>query len=426
MSEFFLHFIWQHRLWDMSHTQLTNGERLEIIDPGSSNQDAGPDFFNAKIRTDGTLWAGNVEIHLKSSDWYVHGHHRDPAYNNVILHVTTDADREIRNHAGNLIPQYILRYHPKYEEQYATLLRQRTWIPCAPYLPQIDHLYIEQNLAAIAISRLKRKSEELSLKYKHSLHDLEEVFYIRLAANFGFKTNQLPFEMLAQNTAYHILRKHCNSLFQIEAILFGQAGLLHSGINDSYSQELFTEYRFLKHKYNLKPMQGHLWKMARMRPGNFPHIRIAQFAMLLYTSKRLLRESMFYKSADELKDLFRVATSEYWYRHYRFGSRSKKRKKRLGSSSAENILINTMLPFMFFYGEIKDQQEFKDRAFDLLEALPPEKNHIVRKWKDLGVPAENALETQGSIELRNAYCKKKKCLTCAIGKKIIMLAHEVL
>jgi hypothetical protein len=420
MSEKFLQFIWEHKLYKSEKYLSGSGEKIEILDPGKHNFDSGPDFTDARIKIDGTLWAGNVEIHTRSSEWYNHNHHYDPAYNSIILHVVEYEDIEVRRESGSLIPSIELTYDKKLKEKYENLLNSTKWIACEDQLFKLDPFNIQFFLNKLIIERLELKTDAIEKLFKQNHQNLEETFYQFLARNFGFNLNTEPFELLARSTPQKLIAKHKNDLFQIESLLYGQAGMLdHEHIYNDYFTSLKKEYSFLKKKYNLTQIPGYMWKFSRSRPANFPTIRIAQFSMLMSSSSGLLSEILEIKKIEDLIKLFHVTTSSFWETHYHFDKSSEKKIKNLGKDAIEIIMINTIIPFLFFYGIQKDDQRYKDRAVDFFDNLSPESNSIINKWKKAGIKVKSALETQALIHLKNNYCDRKNCLKCQIGNKLI-------
>ncbi|MCK4661287.1 MAG: DUF2851 family protein [Bacteroidales bacterium] len=419
INEEFLQFIWRNKLFKNKSLRTIAGENVEIINVGETNNDAGPDFFNAKIKTNNTIWAGNVEIHVNSSDWYKHSHHLDKSYDNVILQVVKKYDKEIFRSNGESIPTIELKYSDDLFCNYNKLLKSENWIPCEKKFGKVDKFLIDFWLNSLTIERLEKKSNEIRLILERNKNNWEETFYQYLAKNFGFKVNSQPFEMLAKSIPLKYLAKHKNNLLQLEAILFGQAGMLSKEINDNYYLKLQKEYYFLKNKFQLVAIDEYLWKFLRIRPSNFPTIRIAQFANLVYKSSGLFSKIIEIKNFNDIKQLFEINASEYWDCHYTFTKKSKKRKKQLGNTAFNNIIINTIIPFLFIYSKAKDNELYKDLSLKFLEELPAENNSIISNWKSIGIKVPNAYYSQSLIQLKNEYCKFKKCLQCQIGNKII-------
>jgi len=423
MREDFLHFIWNNKLYQNDSLFTQEGESLQIMHPGRHNTNAGPDFFDARIRIGETLWAGNIEIHQRASDWNKHGHQNDPVYRNTILHVVAVSDIQVFNDLGSGVPVLEIKWPQWIEDNYEMLIRSHDWIGCASQLYQVDPFRIKFFLNGIVIERLKQKIDAISKVLSETKMDWGETFYCMLARNFGLKENALPFEMVARSLPQSVLAHHHDSLFQLEALLFGQAGLLGEELfGDEYYLELRKEYRFLALKYGLKPIAGHLWKFMRMHPGNFPTIRLAQFAALIHHSKGLFAAVIEANNLTDLQQLFMVHASDYWDNHYNFNKPSVIRKKVFGDQIFSLIVINVVVPFYFLYGESQNKLFLKDRALDILEQMPAENNSAISRWAGAGIVAANALESQALLQLQHNYCESRKCLDCTIGHKIIL--HE--
>ena len=426
MPEEFLQYIWENQLFFKNEIQTIDCQQIEILDVGQRNSNSGPDFFNAKIKIEETVWAGNIEIHKKASDWENHQHYDDKMYDNVILHVVEIADKTIVRSNGTQIATCELKYPLKYKLNYQNLLASKKWIACQPYFHKIDPYSFKLGYHRLMIERLENKTQAILDSLQENQNNWNETFYILLAKMFGFKVNALPFEMLAKSISLQTISKQKTNLFQIEALLFGNAGLLNTQLlGDNYFLELRNEYSFFRKKYQLKGIESYLWKFMRMRPGNFPTIRISQFAALIHQSSALFSKIIEIEHMDSLKKLFQVAASSYWDSHYVFNKPSKTKKKKLGENSINSLLINTVVPFLFIYGETQNKTYLKDRALDFLEELPPEKNSIVKKWETLGVKARSAYESQALLQLKNMYCDRKKCLNCQIGNKIIKETEDL-
>ncbi len=421
MQEQFLHYLWRFRRFEQNDLQSTQGETIIIQEVGEYNNHAGPDFFNARIQIGDTLWAGNIEIHIRSSEWIAHKHQEDKAYENVILHVVMEEDELIFRQNGERIPCLELRklIPPKIAKTYQKLLHNAYWIPCQHHFNEVSELSRNIWLERMLVERLEQKTDTI----KNSLHlnknNWEETFYQILARNFGVKVNADPFELLAKSLPLLTLSKHKTNLLQIEALLFGQAGLLETDFEDDYPNKLKKEYDFLKQKHHLTTLKTESWKFLRMRPANFPTIRIAQFAMLIYQSNHLFSKILAAQNVTEIENMFEVSISNYWKTHYVFDKESVSRKKTLGKSMIHLVIINTIAPILFLYGKMKKEELFKDRAFQLLEELKPEKNSVISGWQKLGVEPTSAHQTQALLQLKNNYCKNKRCLECAIGNAIL-------
>ena len=421
MKESILHYVWQNKLFVSQGIKTTDGERVEIIDVGRINTDAGPDFFNAKIKIGDTLWAGNVEIHTASSEWNKHNHQQDKAYDSVILHIVLQADSDVYRIDGTKIPQLELKFPQHIETNYELLFSQQKWIPCADKINQVPSIVIQSWKNALLTERLEQKMSAIESLLDENNRHWEEAFYITLARSFGFGTNSQAFERLAKSLPISILGKHKDQLFQLEVLLFGQAGLLDLETYDEYSANLKKEYEFLRSKYELNPLEKSQWKLLRLRPDNFPHVRIAQFAALIHSSTKLFSKIVANPNLVYLKTLFAYETSIYWKTNYLFGSESKVRTKRLGEQSINGLIINTVVPFLFCYADQKKNDDLKDSALQILEQLESERNAIITGWKDIGLNADNAFDSQSLLQLKKLYCDEKKCLRCRIGHKILTL-----
>ena len=421
MNEEFLHYIWKFKLFNQLDLITIDNEQVEIIKVGQHNSDAGPDFFNAKIKVGDTLWAGNVEVHINASDWQKHNHQNDNAYDNIILHVVFNADIVLKRISGETIPTIELKdkISEKVIQNYLYFKSNKDWIPCEKQIAAVPPFIVNSTIDKLLLERLERKSKTIIDNLALNTNNWEETFYQLLARNFGFKTNAEPFELLAKSLPSLIIAKHKSSLLQIEALLFGQAGFLDEHYEDAYLQKLQNEYVFLKQKYKLKSIDKHLWKFLRLRPVNFPTIRISMFANLIYTSTHLFSKIIEMESYNELKKLMNVEASVYWHTHYIFDKESKHKIKHLGNDSINTILINTIVPFLFVYGKQKDNEKYVERALKFLEQTEGEKNSIITKWKVLGISAETAYSTQALLQLKNEYCTNKKCLNCSVGNYLL-------
>jgi hypothetical protein len=418
MSEEFLHFIWKQELFEKVMISDT-GETVEIVAPGQYNTDAGPDFVNARARINGVLWAGNIEIHTESGNWEKHNHQNDEAYDTVILHVVEKNNKPCFRSSGERIPAVVLSYEKRYLEKYQELISRTSAIPCNPDISKIDRLLISIWLETLCIERLISKSEYIFSILEHTHSDWEETFYISLARSFGFKTNALPFELLAKSAPLKLVKKYSQIPMQLEALMFGQAGFLADEKEDEYYKQLQKEYAYIRKVHRLNPVQKHLWKFLRIRPVNFPTIRLSQLASLLAKSESLFARTMEIQSIKQLEELFTCEAAPYWQSHYNFGQGSTKSPKVTGDTALSGIIINTIIPFLFLYGRIRGKQTHSERAIRLLEELPPEKNSIIAEWKKAGLSPENAMQSQALLQLRNNYCTPKKCLACQIGNSLI-------
>lgn len=417
MTEEFLHYIWKLRLFNCDLFSSEN-EEIQILKSGEHNRDAGPDFFNAKIKIGDTVWAGNVEIHVKASDWVKHNHHHDKSYSNVILHVVYELDQK---YEASKIPVLELKnkFSSSIWNNYKRFQESTLWIPCEKQLKYIDNFLITNWLERLLVERLENKTTKIIEVLKFNNNNWEETFYQLLAFNFGFKINAIPFHLLSKSLALKYLAKHKNNPLQIEAMIFGQAGFLFENFTEQYPNVLKEEYNFLRQKYQLKPIEKHLWKFLRLRPLNFPTIRIAQFAQLIYKSTFLFSKIIESRGLEEIEKLFKLKTSSYWETHFLFDKPAKKQEKNLGTSSIQNIIINTIIPCLFAYGESRGENQYKEKALHYLENITSEDNSIIEKWKKLGIRCNSAYYSQALLQLRNEYCIKKNCLNCDIGKSVI-------
>lgn len=419
-SEYLLHYIWKYRLFEQFGLKTTDGRIIEVLDPGIHNGDAGPDFFNAKVKIDDRVWAGNVEIHISSDDWYKHKHDADKSYNSTILHVVEIDKGAVLNEQKQVVPQMVLKVPQTIRNEAEALLKSRSPIPCREDLPSITKHVVRAWIGSLGVERLERKTNDI---YAHLLkmnNSWDDVFFVLLARNYGFGLNSDEFERLALSLSYKIVQRHSNNLFQVEALFYGQAGMLEDdAISDEYYIRLQSEYKFLAHKYNLKPLDGFLFKKLRVRPSAFPQVRIAQLSALLVQSGRLFSTIIEIDDYKRLRLHLQSEVSEYWKTHYSFGKESKKSNKRLGDTSLDIILINTVAPMLFAYGKMKDQEKYCDRAMTILEYIKPERNSIVNAFKSAGVEVKNAFDSQALIQLRKEYCDKRKCLYCNIGYRIL-------
>jgi len=425
-TEDFLHYVWKFRLFERADLQTTTGESIQIYSAGMHNSHAGPDFQNARLKIGETTWAGTVEIHLSASDWKKHNHSADASYDNVILHVVYYNDEPVITGNGRVIPTLELkdRISPDLYNRYHQLVfGERRIIPCEGSIYTVDSLTMRNWLTRVLIERFEKRSEAVLKALEVNRGDWEETFYQFLAANFGFKINALPFELLAKSLPQVILAKHKNSALQIEALIFGQAGLLEDDFKDEYPQKLKAEYGFLRKKFNLTPIDKHLWKFLRLRPLNFPTVRLAQFAALVVQSNHLFSKMLEIKEIAELRKLFtELNVNPYWEDHYRFDALSKPSAKKLGQSSADLIILNTLTLFLFCYGKQHQLQYYVSRGMKLLELLPAEQNSVIEDFDTLGIKINTAFESQALLELKNNYCNYKKCLQCSVGNKILKLA----
>lgn len=422
MQESLLHHLWSLQYFDKRELLSTEGERVEIFEAGILNRDAGPDFSEARVRIGNLNWVGSVEIHTLSSAWTEHHHEDDPAYDRVILHVVWQDDRPVCRRDGTRLPTITLRN--RVEEtllrQYRQLIGSAFSIPCKRQYPAVESLKKTSMIARALAARLERKAKEVLQLFASVDNSWEDTAYHLVAGAFGFKINREPFLQLARSLPMRILQKHADS-GQVEALIFGQAGFLEGKRGDTYYQRLRKEYQLLSHKYQLDPlrMSRAQWLFLRLRPSNFPTVRLAQFAALLHARRTLFSGLVDTVSTQELSQYFDISVSPYWAKHYRFSVPGTGRAHELGSESVRVILVNTVVPLLAAYAQHTDDHVYFDRALQILESLAPEENGITRRWTDLGSPAQNAGEAQGQIELFNTFCQKKRCLQCMIGAAIV-------
>jgi hypothetical protein len=422
MNEQLFQFIWQYSLYDSAKLLSAEGEKILVQNPGKLNNDSGPDFSEAKVKIGDTLWVGNIELHLKTSDWYKHGHQNNKAYDNVILHVVYENDLPQKTSNNTPVLELLKHIPPTIISNYQSLQYALRSIPCATQLPLVNELTKSSWLSRLLAERWEMKFAEWDELLLQNANDWRVLLYWRLAANFGFKTNAVPFLSLAQSVPVNILARHHDNLFQIEALFFGQAGMLAQDFEEDYPFRLKKEYEYLAKKYKLKAIPVHLWKFMRMRPANFPTIRIAQFAALVHRSLHLFTQIISSASLQELKDLFEVTASDYWDNHFRFDEEQNSSKsKNLGEASIQNIIINTIAPIRFMYSSRSGLGNHCETSVNLLEQLEAEQNTITNEWEKLNWKPENAAQSQALIQLFNQYCAVKKCLHCSIGHSIMRL-----
>jgi len=421
-----LHYVWKHRMLPLGQSETTDGRPVEVIDPGLYNRsDAGPDFFNAKVRVGETLWVGNVEIHLKSSDWYAHRHDRDPRYDNVVLHVVGEADTDVQNSRGEYLPQMLVQVPSDLRENYAELLNTDRYPPCYKIIGNLMPLTVHAWMAALQTERLEQKTRAIEERARLKEGSWEDAYFTTLARNYGFGINGDAFEQWALQVPLGAVGKHRDDLFQVEAIFMGQAGLLEpesiperyreAALREGYFARLRNEYLYLAHKFSMKPMNYAAWRFLRLRPQNFPHIRISQLANLYYERRASLSALVECDTIDKARQLLQTHVTPYWETHYTFGSESTKKTKKLSVSSANLLLINTVVPMLFAVGRHRHREELCDRAFDFLEQLRAEQNHIIRLWRECGLEVKTAGDSQALIQLKNEYCDRRECLRCRFG-----------
>lgn len=431
MKEELLQYLWQHKIFKHHHLITTDGRDIHILNPGMMHHDAGPDFKQAVIRINNIIWAGDVEIHINGSDWYRHHHEQDEKYLSVILHVVYNADMEIVRKDQEFIPTLELKnYIPEgMLEEYNKLTLSAMNIPCGNSIVDIPHLTLTSIISALAIDRLIRRQEQLFRLLRKCKEDWNELTYRTLATNFGFKINSTAFELLAQSLPYRILQRHGDSRLQVYALVFGQAGLLYTAnqtedntqiIQDEYFIQLRNEYDYLRYKYSLTPIPAKLWNLLRLRPVNFPGIRLAQFSELLFSCNDLFNELIINNNICNLQNKFgNIRPHDYWLTHFQPGKLTRPHPAQLGKASINLLFINSIVPLEFAYGTFSGKEERQNLALEILEDSPAENNHITRQFSTHGFPLDSALCTQALLELYSNFCKKRKCYSCPIGQYVV-------
>mgnify|MGYP002617135635 FL=1 len=413
-----LHYVWKHKIFPLSLLQTTSGRPVEVIDPGLPNMNAGPDFFNAKLKIDGTLWVGNVEVHTVASDWMRHGHDKDVAYDNVILHVAETVDCEVFRANGASVPQLQLSCPEPIRRHYTELSHAEIYPPCYSILASLPKLTVHSWLSALQVERFEQKARVIAARLEHCNNHWEDVFFITLSRNFGFGLNGDAFEAWANHLPFRAIDKHRDNLFQVEAFFFGQAGLLDEELpdEDEYYRKLQKEFSYLQHKFELSaPMPATQWRFLRLRPGNFPHVRLAQLASLYYRERSLFSRIMEAETLEAVRKLLTVSTSPYWEEHFNFKKTSPRQEKQVGKNAQNLIVINTVIPFLYAYGLHKADEALCERATRFLESLKAEDNHTIRHWSGAGLPVSTAADSQALLQLQKEYCDKKDCLRCRFG-----------
>ena len=415
MREEFLYYIWENRLVDKD-LKTAEGEAVEVVTTGYRNTDSGPDFLEAKIQIGDKLWAGHVEIHVKSSDWNRHGHQNDKAYKNVILHVVYENDAQV-----NDIPTLELKGHfnESLFSQYQKFISSKNWIPCEKSIADVPVFTRLSWLDRMAVERLESKSETVAKLLEANQFDWEDALYKLLMRYFGLKVNNEAFEYLANILPFKTLLKHADNLVQVEAMLMGCAGFLEDDFTEEYPLLLKREFGVMRAKFNLLTMPAERWKFMRMRPSNFPTIRLAQMAQLIHKNGGLFSRIRAAKGTAEVKALFDVTTSEYWETHWRLGVPTEPKPKHLGKATADVLIINAVTPLLFCYGRLHKDEAVCDTAMQFLEDTEAEDNAFIRHYAQCGVKAENAMQTQALLHLYGMYCKRKRCLECRIGNVLM-------
>jgi hypothetical protein len=422
MQEDFLHYIWQHKKMDIVHLKTSQYETLEIVSVGQHNTNSGPDFFNAQLIIADQLWAGNVEVHIKSSDWFVHNHETDKAYDNVILHVVWEHDTEIFRKDNSIIPTLELKQYVDSQvfNNYNKLLTAKNkWINCESDFAEVDNFIIDSWLERLYIERLERKSKTIEALLQDSKNNWEAVLFKMLAKNFGLKVNGDAFFSMANAIDYSVIRKLQTNQTALEALFFGQAGLLDEDIQESYFLELQKEYKFLKQKFQLNTTEVIPIQFFRLRPQNFPTLRLSQLATLYSLHTNLFSQIIETHSLKEFHRLFHVATTAFWETHFSFGKESKSTPKKIARPFIDLLLINTIIPLKFAYARHQGK-DINEALLELVQHIPSEKNSIVSAFNNLKKVSNSALQSQALIQLKTEYCDKNKCVQCAIGNALII------
>lgn len=424
MKEELLHYVWRLGRFDHAGLLTTQQTTLTVIKKGISNTNAGPDFLEAKVKIGPTTWMGSVEMHLRSSDWYRHQHHLDPAYKNVVLHVVLEEDEPVFHPSGERIPCLELksRIEPKLKNRYQQLINQEHWIPCQPVFPNMASEKLEFWLQRLAIERLQDKTRAISHLLEQQKGDWEAMLFQVITLVLLGKVNQSAAERWAASLPIPLVRKYRHRLFLLEALFFGHAGLV-AAEGEPYPNDLEREYTYLKKKHGLKPINGSCWKFMRMRPANFPTLRLAQLATLWHCNDHLFEKVLAASNLKEIENLFTVEVSQYWKTHFRFGKSSAPKNKRLGKQTLHLLAINAVAPLQFLYGQMRHRPELKDRAIQLWEETPGENNSVSRKWSTLGMHVESAFQSQALLHLKSKYCSQIRCLECQIGQTILSVDH---
>lgn len=411
-----LHYVWRHRIYPLQPLQTTDGEELEVVDPGLPNSHAGPDFFNAKVKIGGTLWAGDVEVHDRASDWLRHGHDRDRAYDRVVLHVVGEADCDVCRTNGERIAQLCLPCPDGVRRRYDELCASDSCPPCHRLAAALPALKVRDWLSSLQTERLRQKAQAVGKRLERCDRQWEDAFFVTLARNFGLGLNSDAFEAWALRLPFRAVDKHRDNLFQVEAFFFGTAGLLDDAADDAYARSLCREYAYLRHKFGLPdPLSREQWRFLRLRPAASPYVRLSQLAYVYYKQRSLFSRAMEAEELDAVRRLFDVRVSDYWTTHYRFCKPSARRTGKLSLSTLDLLVLNTVVPFLYAYGLYRADDTLCERALRFLEALPAENNRVVRHWTEVGLKVQSAADSQAVLQLQKEYCDKRDCLRCRFG-----------
>jgi len=420
MKEDFLHYVWKFQKFTTQGLSTTDGANISIINVGEHNHDSGPDFFNAQVSIGGQFWAGNVEIHLKSSDWYLHNHEKDSNYDNVVLHVVWEHDAEIFRKDNSTIPTLELKSKINegvLKNYFRLFSKKQQWINCENDFGNVDKFIFENWLERLYLERLQQKSLLFETELKSSNNHWEGLLFTLLCKNFGLKVNGESFLSIAKSIDFSVVKK-CKDKLELEAMLFGQAGFFEKETQGTYFNILKEKYSFLKSKFNLDNQSVIYPKYFRLRPPNFPTIRLSQLAVLFSEKQSLFSEIIEIKSVEDYYSLFDISASEYWDTHYNFGVNSSKRKKRLTKNFIDLLLINTIIPLKYSYAKYVGQ-DVSEEIINFASSIHSEENTLIKMFKELGSTSKNSMQSQALIQLKNEYCSKNKCLQCAIGNAIV-------
>ena len=419
ISEDILQFIWENRLYE-ENSLTAGGEKVEVIETGLRNRASGPDFFNAMVKIGSTVWAGNVEIHVKASDWFRHSHQDDKAYLNVILHVVYEYDCRLERPGGEEIPCTVLRFNPDLAADYLELMKSALAVPCGNKLPAVNAIYLTEWMTSLMVERLEEKTQVVESLLRENKYDWEDTLYHFLGKSFGFKINEIPFEALVRTVPLSVLQRSRNSALSVNAVLFGQAGFLEDLISeDSYFVSLQREYHAMLSAYPPRILDRSAWKFMGARPGNFPTLRIAQFAAVIVNSGPVFSRLTDKPELKHWRTVLAPAAGKYWEDHYLFGKPVSKRKTGMGRMAADLVILNAFIPVLFHYSSHRRREDLREAVLRILEQLPPEKNELLNDWEKAGIKVRNSFESQALIHLTTRYCRKHRCLECRIGNRIL-------